>query len=154
MPTTKPIALAACAAMAAGVARTLRGEGVDAVLEIMVNAAERHSPPTAKMMREAVTEARTGADPDAVLRRLQGWAAHEAISAAIFVVARHAEDPRAAILQGANSDGDSDSIATLAGALVGARVGLSAIPSEWIRDVERSDELLKLAKDVADEICE
>ena len=38
-----------------------------------------------------------------------------------------------------------DSLATLVGALVGARRGLGAIPAEWVASVERSDTLLGLA---------
>lgn len=63
-------------------------------------------------------------------------------------MARHPDDPRAAILEGANTPGDSDSIATLGGALVGARVGLAAIPTDWVRDIERSEVLLALAASV------
>ncbi|MEO9256654.1 MAG: ADP-ribosylglycohydrolase family protein, partial [Tepidiformaceae bacterium] len=73
-----------------------------------------------------------------------------AISAAMFVAARHENDLRGALLEGANGSGDSDSIATLAGALLGARLGLEALPADWVRDVERSDELLALAGRAAD----
>ena len=58
---------------------------------------------------------------------------------------RHPDDLRAAVLEGANTPGDSDSIATIAGALLGAHLGFDAIPSDWVTDVERSDELLQLA---------
>ena len=100
------------------------------------------------MMATAVEEARTGVGPDVTLQRLQGWAAHEAIAAAVYVFTRHPDDPRAAILEGANTPGDSDSIATLAGGLVGARCGVDALPAEWVRDVERSEELAELARQV------
>jgi len=145
-----PIALAASAAMAVGVGRTLTDEPVPVVLESMVSAAARYSSPTAEMMSEAISDAGAGTEPGTVLKRLEGWAAHEAISAAVFVVARHAFDPRSAILEGANAHGDSDSIATLAGALVGARVGIDAMPAEWVRHVERSQEFLDLAGRTAD----
>jgi ADP-ribosylglycohydrolase len=140
-----PIALAACGAMAVGIARTLRGETVERVLSEMVAAACRQSPRTAAMMAEAIDEAQRGVEPEKTLDRLRGWAAHEAIAAAVYVVARHADDPRAAILEGANTPGDSDSIATLAGALVGARAGLGALPGEWAIEVERSGVFLQLA---------
>ena len=140
-----PIALAACGAMAVGTVRALRGGPVDDALSAMVAAAERHSSTTAAMMRLAIDEARTGIGPEVTLDRLRGWAAHEAIAAAVYLLARHPDDPRAPILEGANTPGDSDSIATLAGALVGARCGIHALPSNWIRDVERSAELSDLA---------
>ena len=145
-----PIALAACAAMAIGVALELAGEAPETVLKEMVLAAGRHDSGTAEMAERALADAANGAEPEQVLGRLEGWAAHEAVAAAMFVVARHPNDLAAALLEGANAHGDSDSIATLAGALLGARVGLSAIPAEWVRDVERSEELLALAGEAAD----
>jgi ADP-ribosylglycohydrolase len=97
------------------------------------------------MMATAVDEAWSGVSPDVTLERLKGWAAHEAIAAAVYIFARHPDDPRAAILEGANTPGDSDSLATLAGALVGGRCGIEALPADWVRDVERSEELRELA---------
>lgn len=141
-----PIALAACAAMAVGVALEVSGVASDKVLAEMVSAAARYDETTATMADDAVTAGLGNANPDDVHRRYEGWAAHEAIAAAMFVVARHGSDIRAGLLQGANSEGDSDSIATLAGALLGARLGLEALPHEWVTDVERSGELTSVAK--------
>lgn len=141
-----PIALAACAAMAVGVARTIQQQDVNLILSEMVAAACRYSVPTARMMCEALNDAQTGVEPRVTLERLEGWAAHEAICAAVYIFARHSDDPAAAILEGANSPGDSDSLATLAGALVGARCGVEALPADWVRDVERAAELIALAE--------
>lgn len=140
-----PIALAACAAMAVGVALLARGEPVRRVTGEMVGAACRYSAKTAGMMAAAIDDARAEVGPEVTLDRLRAWAAHEAISAAVYILERHPDDARAAILEGANTPGDSDSIATLAGALVGARVGARALPVDWVRDVERADELMALA---------
>lgn len=144
-----PMALAACAAMAVGMAAEMNGQPPDDVLQSMVEGAGRHDATTAAMAQKALVDARGGAIPEDVLVRLQGWAAHEAIAAAMFVVSRHPRDIRGALLEGANAPGDSDSIATLAGALLGARLGLEAIPIDWVRDVERSEELLVLAQAAA-----
>jgi ADP-ribosylglycohydrolase len=145
-----PIALAACAAMGVGVAQVLQGESVGAVTSVMVQAARRYSPETAEMVEQAVDEAGSGVGPKVTLRRLRGWAAHEAIAAGAYIFVRHAGDPRAAILEGANTPGDSDSIATLAGALAGARCGVESLPAGWIRDVERSEELLGLVGSIVE----
>lgn len=145
-----PIALAACAAMAIGVAHEVRGSTPATVLSAMVEAAGRHDPGTARMVEAALADANRGADPDDVLQRLEGWAAHEAIAAAMFVVARHERDLRAALLEGANAAGDSDSIATLVGALLGGRLGIESLPAAWVRDLERTDELRSLAQAAAD----
>jgi ADP-ribosylglycohydrolase len=140
-----PIALAACAAMAVGMVQVLDGANVEKVIRKMIAAADRYSPKTAIMMQQAADEARGGIEPLITLDRLRGWAAHEAIAAAVYIFARHADDPRAAILEGANTPGDSDSIATLAGVLVGARCGIGNLPTEWVRDIERCKELFELA---------
>jgi len=144
-----PIALAACAAMAVGIARTMRQEDLHDVVLEMIAAAQRYSPKTAAMMTRAYDEAQAGVAPEVTLERLRGWAAHEAIAAAVYIFVRHCDDPRAAILEGANTPGDSDSLATLAGALCGARCGLEALPADWVRCVERSDALLDLAMRLA-----
>ncbi len=140
-----PIALAASAAMAVGVARVLHDWPAERAIESMISAAARYSPPTAVMMQRAFDEARDGVEPVVTLDRLRGWAAHEAIAAAVYLFARYKDDAPGAILAGANSPGDSDSLATLAGALVGARLGIDALPAHWVRDVERSDDLRALA---------
>jgi len=139
------MATSACAAMAVGVARLLRGEPVSRATTEMVAAACRHSPKTARKMTRAIDEALDGVEPEVTLGRLLGWRGDEAIAAAVYTFIRHPDDPRAAILEATNTPGDSDSLATLVGALVGARCGVEALPREWVRDVERTDELTELA---------
>lgn len=140
-----PMALAACAAMAVGIAWEMAAAAPPSTLWAMVEAAKRHDPATGSMAERALHDAYQGADARRVLKDLQGWNAREAIAAAMFVVARHPRDIRAALLEAANASGDSDSIATLVGALLGARLGVGALPEGWVRDVERSQELLSLA---------
>jgi ADP-ribosylglycohydrolase len=144
-----PLAFAACAAMARGMVAVLRGEAPSAVTQAMIDAARRYDAVTADMIAAAVDSAAREA-PESVLLRLQGWAAHEAIAAAAYVFSRHPDDPRAALLEAVNSPGDSDSIGTLVGALVGGRSGLAQLPPDWVRDVERSAELLELARQAAE----
>ena len=141
-----PIALAACAAIARGVLRLFHDATLEDAVAAMIKAAKRYSAPTATMMTQARDEALDGTGPEFTLDRLRAWAAHEPIAAAVYVVLRHADDPRAAILEAANTPGDSDSIATLVGALLGARLGIGAFPEDWVRDVERSQDLAALAR--------
>ena len=140
-----PIALAACAAMAVGSALALREEPVASILGAMATAAARWDQETSDMIRQAADDGFRGVSPEVTLVRLQGWAAHEAIAAGAYLLARHRCAYAIAVLEGANAPGDSDSIASIAGALVGGRLGVSRIPSQWVRDVERSKELAALA---------
>jgi ADP-ribosylglycohydrolase len=146
------IAFAACAAQTIGVAHAHLGDEPAVILSEMVKSAARYDVQTADMIEEAVRSAVRGVPPEPVLEKLQGWAAHEAIAAAAYVFARHPDDFQKSVLEAANSPGDSDSIATLVGALVGARRGLGAIPSAWIAPLENRDQLLQLA-DVAAQVC-
>lgn len=148
-----PLAFAACAAMARGVALALRGATPDAIAQDMITAAGRYCSTTQSMLADAYGEAKAGIAPEITLDRLRGWTGHEAVSAGLYLFVRNQADGRRALLEGANSPGDSDSIATLAGALCGARFGLGAFPSGWIGDVERSDVLRALA-DAVGQCCE
>ena len=110
---------------------------------------KRGRPPKGAKYGSLSAVERAGVEPEVTLQRLQGWAAHEAIAAAVYICLRHPDSPGSGILEGANTPGDSDSIATLAGALLGARCGIENIPASWVREVERSEVILALADEVS-----
>lgn len=70
-----------------------------------------------------------------------GWVAEEALASALFCAIRHADEPVAALARAAATSGDSDSIACLAGAFLGAALGMSAWPSSWRTRIEYADRL-------------
>jgi ADP-ribosylglycohydrolase len=65
-----------------------------------------------------------------------GWVAEETLAAALACVLMHPLDYSAAIRVGANTSGDSDSIATIAGAISGAWLGTEALPKDWKKRIE------------------
>jgi ADP-ribosylglycohydrolase len=140
------MSLAACAALAVGGCRALRGAEPFEVLDGLVEAAARWDEETARLCRDAIRGDLSRQSPEKALERLQGWNAREAIAAAAYVFGHHPDAAREALLEAVDSPGDSDSIGTLVGALIGAHLGLAAFPPEWVRDLERSDELLELAR--------
>ena len=88
-----------------------------------------------------------GVETDDVCSLLGGaWVGEEAVATALWCVLRAQGDFRVAVLLGANSSGDSDSIACIAGAIAGAASGVSAIDASWARDVESADLLDLLAR--------
>ncbi|MCK5617096.1 ADP-ribosylglycohydrolase family protein [Candidatus Pacearchaeota archaeon] len=157
-----PIALAACAAMAVGTAYSLKKEHPNIVVEKMIEAAKKYDKKTAGMIRDAADAAHKCSDhllergvvclervrdaSQLFFEKYQGWAAHEAIAAATYVYVMFPDNIKGAIYLGVHTPGDSDSIACMAGALVGARVGLKSVPSEWVSVVENSQELMSLGK--------
>ncbi|MHB0958851.1 MAG: ADP-ribosylglycohydrolase family protein [Pirellulaceae bacterium] len=64
--------------------------------------------------------------------------AEEAVAGAMYGIWRYPDDFRRAVLTAVNTDGDSDTLGTITGSLVGARLGKDAIPSNWRTDVEDS----------------
>jgi ADP-ribosylglycohydrolase len=57
--------------------------------------------------------------------------ATESVALAIAVFMRNPYDFRAGILEAVNCGGDSDTIASIAGSLIGFNVGIDGIPLEW-----------------------
>lgn len=78
---------------------------------------------------------------------LLGWAADEAVAAAVYVFVRHSKDIQSLLVEAVNMPGDSDSIAALGGALVGAYNGLEAFNKTEFNYsmLENKEELLALA---------
>ncbi|MEV6637659.1 ADP-ribosylglycohydrolase family protein [Actinoplanes sp. NPDC051470] len=74
----------------------------------------------------------------------EGWIAEEALATALLCAIRHADDPVAALARGAATAGDSDSIACLAGAFLGAAQGMAAWPAAWATRIEYADQLTTL----------
>ncbi|MEV6690539.1 ADP-ribosylglycohydrolase family protein [Micromonospora sp. NPDC051196] len=75
----------------------------------------------------------------------EGWIAEEALVTALYCAVRHADDPVGALVRGARTAGDSDSIAALAGAFVGAALGMAAWPAPWAERIEYADQLVALS---------
>ena len=66
-----------------------------------------------------------------------GWIAPEAIAGAAYIFARHSDDLPTALAEGANTPGDSDSLACIAGALVGSLTGAGQLSQEkWLKYLE------------------
>jgi ADP-ribosylglycohydrolase len=151
-------------AAAAAVAWVTRGEPLDGLLDFVTRAVERITPEALVAM---------GAFPDLVerfgvgemlaavenVRAHQedeaddvchvtggGWIGEEAVAAALWCVLRAKGDFGESVRRGANSSGDSDSIASIAGGIAGAHAGVDAIPADWVRDVEESSRLDLLAR--------
>lgn len=82
-----------------------------------------------------------------VIRLLgNGFHAFESCAFAIAVALRHPNDFRMAVLEAVNAGGDTDTNASMVGAIVGARVGLFGIPEEWRTFSPSFQEALDLAE--------
>jgi ADP-ribosylglycohydrolase len=68
----------------------------------------------------------------------EGWIGEEAVALALYCFLKHPNDYRKSVLSGANTNGDSDSVACITGSISGAYLGFNAIPSEWVKKIEKS----------------
>lgn len=91
---------------------------------------------------------------EAALRKIgEGWVAEEALALALYCFLRYPDDYVACICRAANTDGDSDSVACIAGALAAARLagqGKFAVPSDWVARIEYSSEIAALGDRLAE----
>jgi ADP-ribosylglycohydrolase len=78
-----------------------------------------------------------------------GWVAEEALAIAVYCALVHPEDFAAGVRLAVNHGGDSDSTGAIAGNLLGAALGASAIPAVWVREIELREEITALADDLA-----
>jgi len=76
----------------------------------------------------------------------EGWIGEEAVALALYCFLRYSDNYKKVVLRGANTNGDSDSIACIAGSISGAYLGIEAIPTKWIREIEKTEYLNQLAK--------
>ncbi|HEY5893927.1 MAG TPA: ADP-ribosylglycohydrolase family protein [Chthoniobacterales bacterium] len=76
-------------------------------------------------------------------------AIYHQLPAAYYLAARFHDDFESAVLHAINGGGQNQARAILTGALVGAQVGLDRIPQRFLDGLEKSAELIGLAKSLA-----
>ena len=79
----------------------------------------------------------------------EGWVAEEAVLMALYCFLQAPDDFLGTIRLGANTEGDSDSIACIAGGLSGAYLGMGALPTVWVNRLEKSEYLADVAQRLA-----
>ena len=140
------VAVAGAAAVAAAVSAGVDGaDGADA-LAAGVEAARRgasYAPYVAGADVARRIEWAVGLDAlDDVYELVgTGVATQEAVPAAFAIAARHPQDPWQACLTAAGLGGDTDTIAALAGAIVGSTAGVDRLPAVAIERIRRVNDL-------------
>jgi len=159
-----PTGIASSVAAAAPVAWVARGNGLegmlaftkqcvsaltnDILLDLGCDPSLVESIGTREMMRALErTEQALDKETDDVCQLLGGaWIGEEAVACALWYALKAEGDFERAVLRGANSSGDSDSIACIAGSIVGTLVGVQGLPERWVKGVEESKRLDELAQ--------
>ncbi len=79
----------------------------------------------------------------------EGWVGEEAVALALYCFLRYPHSYSKCVTRAANTNGDSDSIACIAGAISGAYLGIDAIPISWIERIELREYLIELSQRLA-----
>lgn len=87
-------------------------------------------------------------DIDNIKNLGEGWVGEEALTIAIYAVARHIDSFEDALVAAVNHDGDSDSTGAVAGNIMGAIVGYEHIPQKFKEHLELHDLILSMADDL------
>ncbi len=144
---TNPTAVASSVGAALAVAYACRGDDPNKMLEYVIDKTKDIDRTFADKIMQVQDV--LSMNPDKAFDVLgEGWVGHEAVAGALYSFLRSPNDYRQTILTAANTTGDSDSFACIAGGISGAYNGIQEIPQKWIRDVENTEYLDKIARDI------
>ena len=95
---------------------------------------------TLTLLKKAVELYHSG-DPsvEKIVQLGQGFVAEEALAIGVYAALCHSENLKRALILAVNHDGDSDSTGAICGNIVGAYLGKSSIPQDWLDKLECKD---------------
>lgn len=152
-----PAGYVAAGALALILDRLCRGDGlayaVAAALDV-VDGEEQRGKICGDVLRRALSLAESEKSSPRVVERLgAGWVAEEALAISVYS-ALVASDFRQGVLLAVNHSGDSDSTGSIAGQILGARLGVEAIPTEWLKKLGLRSVVERVAGDLYDAFYE
>ena len=125
----------------------LLGEAIDRSIKQLVGY-EGHAETLAKV-EQARSLVASGSDVAQSISALgAGWIGEEALAIAIYCALKFPDDWSAGVLAATNHSGDSDSTASICGAILGTLLGLQAIPAQWVYSVENAAQIMEIADDM------
>ncbi|MDR7665925.1 ADP-ribosylglycohydrolase family protein [Methanosarcina sp. Z-7115] len=85
-------------------------------------------------------------DKDGLKRLGQGWYADETFALAYFCILRYPNNYKKAVQTAVNITGDSDSVGSVAGGILGAKLGVEAVPVSWAKALREKDKLEEIVE--------
>ncbi|MBQ3641392.1 ADP-ribosylglycohydrolase family protein [bacterium] len=78
----------------------------------------------------------------------KGWDGHEALGIAVYCALKTPNDLKMALINSVNHDGDSDTVGSITGGIIGTSIGYENIPDEFKNKIMLEKELKTLAQDL------
>ncbi|HWQ44096.1 MAG TPA: ADP-ribosylglycohydrolase family protein, partial [Methanosarcina barkeri] len=105
------------------------------------------SPEFTHALESSYNTAYSGIGDEEGLKRLgQGWYADETFALAYFCTLRYPKDYKKAVQTAVNITGDSDSVGSVAGGILGAKLGVEAVPVSWAKALREKDKLEEIVE--------
>ena len=109
----------------------------------------KHLPAFLRLIDKAVELSESGVDDLTAIHALgPGWCGDEALAVAIYCALKYDHDFDKALIAAVNHGGDSDSTGAITGNILGAYLGLSAIPEKYTKKLELLDVITEIADDL------
>lgn len=109
----------------------------------------KHLPAFLELMEKAIELAEGNGDDLVAIHQLgEGWVGDEALAIAIYCALKYSGDFDKALIAAVNHNGDSDSTGAITGNILGAYLGLSAIPEKYTKNLELLDVITEIADDL------
>ena len=91
-----------------------------------------------------------GSDLEAITFIGEGWVGDEAFAMALYSAIQHSDDFKSCLRISVNHGGDSDSVACIAGSILGAFHGMAIIPNEWVIMLAERNRMENLLSKIAE----
>lgn len=133
------------------IAHIVNGKNIDEAVTATLKTLKKYDghEPVTELMEKAQRLAKSNVKPEDAIKELgEGWVGDEAIAISSYCAMKEPNNFAKAVKMAVNHNGDSDSTGAILGNILGAHLGIEKIPSKWLKKIELTDELGKVAKDL------
>ncbi|TLM69265.1 MAG: ADP-ribosyl-(dinitrogen reductase) hydrolase [Deltaproteobacteria bacterium] len=135
------------------VARIIDGDSLDVALDkaeklLATYPSHEETLEAMRAARQLASDKSLVPSPEVVAQLGEGWVGEEALSIGIYCALIAKDDFAFGVRLAVNHGGDSDSTGAITGNILGALLGVEAIPSDWIEQIELRDVIEILSNDL------
>ncbi len=146
------------AALLSHIVATIIRNGKTALIDIIKNSLseieklfgnENHMDELSDIVNRAISLSQSDVDTLSAIEQLgEGWVAEETIAIAVYCALKYESDFEKAICAAVNHSGDSDSTGAVCGNILGAYLGVDAIPQKYLENLELKDLIEEITADL------
>lgn len=148
---SRPEAYLSAGAMASIIAYIIKGESLQDAVEKTIKILERKSnnEKVTSLLKTAVRYSKKNMPTEDVIPQLgNGWTGEEALAIAVYSALKYPDNFKKAVECSVNITGDSDTVGSITGNIMGAYLGAKKIPAEYKKKINMADVLSNLAQDL------